>query len=298
MSAAAVLCLLLLQAPAVFETQVETVHVDVSVTRGGVPVRGLTADDFEVRDDGVRQEIRVVDAATVPLKIVLALDVSSSLDKTELAHVRQAALQFASGATKGDAVEVLTFSHVLRVAAATPGAVVPLRTGGQTSLYDALYAGLMVARGARRSVLVVFTDGQDNTSWLDGEQVLRAAGELDTVVYVLSLADEPSTPQGSGTVDAHPLSDRNRAPARRETEHERVLRLLAASTGGQVWDLATTADLGPRSAEILEALRARYLLAYEPTGVARPGEHTLQVKLRGVDGVVRARTGYTVAPRR
>ena len=296
MTAAAAVCLLLLQKPPVFESRVETVHVDVAVTRAGKPARGLRAEDFEVRDNGVRQEVRLVDAATVPLRIVLALDVSSSLDEAELAHLRDAALRFASGVKQGDDVEVLGFSHILRVATPTPGAVPTLRSGGQTSLYDAVYAGLTMARGPRRSILILFTDGKDNTSWLSAEQVLRVAGELETVIYVLSLAEDAGPLEAANTVEpANPLSNRTSAPHRRETPHEHALRVLATSTGGQVWDLATTADVGPRFADILEALRARYLLAYEPTGVARGGEHKLQVKLRGGKGEVRARTSYTVA---
>jgi VWFA-related protein len=293
-NAAAALCLLLLQGPPVFESGVETVHVDVSVTRGQEPVRRLTVEDFEVRDNGVRQDVRLVDSATVPLEIVLALDVSSSLDKTELGHLRDAAVQFASGLKKGDDVELLGFSHILRVATPTAGAVPALRTGGQTSLYDAIYAGLMMARGPRRSILVLFTDGKDNTSWLGAEQVLRVAGELETVVYVLSLAEYGPMDSRGSVEPADPLSNRNTVPNDPESTHERALGRLATSTGGQVWDLATAADLGPRFAEILEALRARYLLAYEPAGVARGGEHKLQVKLRRGKGEVRARTSYTV----
>src|SRR5436189_4058397 len=82
--AAAVLPVLLLSGPSLasqkksFSSGTLAVSVDVLVTEGRNPVAGLTAADFELRDDGVLQTIDVVDTSAVPINAVLALDTSGS----------------------------------------------------------------------------------------------------------------------------------------------------------------------------------------------------------------------------
>src|SRR3569832_1432782 len=61
-----------------FSSTTLAVRVDVLVTDGGHPVGGLTAADFELRDNGVLQKLEVVDGADVPINAVLALDTSVS----------------------------------------------------------------------------------------------------------------------------------------------------------------------------------------------------------------------------
>ena len=66
------------QQPLVFSSRVQAVLVDALVTQNGRPVSGLTAADFEVRDNGVLQKIDLLDAANLPINAVLALDTSAS----------------------------------------------------------------------------------------------------------------------------------------------------------------------------------------------------------------------------
>ena len=62
-----------------FRVGVEGVRVDVLATDGGRPVAGLKASDFELRDSGVPQQIESVAVEDVPLRVLLALDVSGSV---------------------------------------------------------------------------------------------------------------------------------------------------------------------------------------------------------------------------
>src|SRR5713101_2888268 len=62
--------------PPVFEASVAKVYVDAFVTSGDRPVRGLRAEDFELSDDGVPQQVEMVGLEQAPLTVVLALDVS------------------------------------------------------------------------------------------------------------------------------------------------------------------------------------------------------------------------------
>jgi hypothetical protein len=84
LTAFAVSSLVQVSQPVPFRASTLAVRVDVLVTDGRKPVAGLTAQDFELRDNGIRQSIQLVDAADVPLHVVLALDVSASTTGSRL----------------------------------------------------------------------------------------------------------------------------------------------------------------------------------------------------------------------
>jgi hypothetical protein len=86
--------LLLVQAPPVFRVGVEPVSLDVLVTRKGTPLRGLGAEDFVVKDNGVAQRVEVVDRRTAPTTVVFALDRSASVSGRKLELLRAAARAF------------------------------------------------------------------------------------------------------------------------------------------------------------------------------------------------------------
>src|SRR6185436_17831964 len=94
----------------VFRGGVDLVEVDVSVMRGSVPVPNLTADNFIVTDNGVRQEVQ---SATVdlPLRVSLVLDVSSSVSGERLAALVRASNGLVSALKPEDQALLVTFSH-------------------------------------------------------------------------------------------------------------------------------------------------------------------------------------------
>src|SRR5438045_279507 len=71
-----------------FSIRSETVRVDALVTDRGRPVRGLRSDDFELLDSGVRQQIAFVNFEALPLTVTMALDVSASISREGLGHLR------------------------------------------------------------------------------------------------------------------------------------------------------------------------------------------------------------------
>src|SRR5690242_653760 len=79
-----------------FTTRVRTVRVDVSVRQNGEPVRGLGAADFEVLDNGVRQAVDYVGQDGTPISVVLALDMSGSVQGERLSQLRAAGTVLAS----------------------------------------------------------------------------------------------------------------------------------------------------------------------------------------------------------
>src|SRR5436190_1001606 len=96
-----------------FSSKVEAVRVDVLVTDKGRPVRGLSASDFEVFDNGVRQHVDLASFEQIPLNVVLALDMSTSVNGARLDNLRRAARALLDGLSRDDQAAVVTFSHVV-----------------------------------------------------------------------------------------------------------------------------------------------------------------------------------------
>jgi len=314
MRAAALTAFLLTAAPRApqdvptFAASVEAVYVDVFVTRDGQPVPGLGAADFEVKDNGVKQNVTLAHLEEVPIVAVLVFDASRSVAGARLEDLRAAGRALLAGLRPQDEAALVTFSHELRVAAPQAGdrsaverGLDDLEPSGVTALWDGLYAGLSLPVSRGRPMVVLFTDGQDNVSWLGADQVLRVAQESEALVYVVAIApSEEAAPLPS--ILQTLTSPRELPGDRGETQSSasvglRALKRLAEATGGRLWPAGGSAQLGRTFLRILDEMRARYLLSYDPAGAAREGWHRLEVKVKGHRGTVRSRSGYFEPPR-
>jgi VWFA-related protein len=272
---------------AVFASRTDVVYVDVFVTRGGIPVRGLAAESFEVRDDGARREVQLLALEKVPLEARLVFDVSASLEGERLEHLRAAGRSFLAGLRRGDRVGLVTFGEEIRVPlpptddpTALYAALDGLRAGGMTALYDGLYAALELDAGPGRRMVVVFSDGADTISWLGEKQVARVAEESNVLVEAIAVRPGSSTSRGKAAEDLSSLDS---------------LREIAERTGGRLWLASSSEDLESAFGRIVEAMKSRYILRLEPRGPLRPGRHLLEVRLKGPAAEVRHRPTYFVA---
>jgi Ca-activated chloride channel family protein len=261
--------------PLVFAAEVEVVRVDVLVTRDGEPVRGLKAEHFELKDNGIPQALDRVTFQESAVDALLVLDVSASVVGRKLGALQDAAGAFLDGLSRDDRAALVGFQHSIVTAVPLTRQLSRVRFGletvpggGATALHDAVYLALRLPEASdRRSAVVVFSDGVDNRSWLSGKTVVEAAGRSDVVVYGVD-AREPGDPR------------------------HRFLEDVCRATGGRVWRVRNEDDLPARFLEVLDDIRARYLLSYTPRGVDVPGWHDLEVKLEGVKGDVLARPAY------
>ncbi|MCM3879759.1 MAG: VWA domain-containing protein [Vicinamibacterales bacterium] len=259
------------QAPS-FSSRVEAVRVDVLVTENGRLVSGLAPGDFEVLDNGVPQKVDLASLEEIPLNVVLALDVSGSLNAQQIGHLQTAGSTLLDGLKQTDQAALLTFSHV--VSQGSPltsdfnrirAALKETGTSGQTSLVDAAYAGMMIGESdVGRSLLIVFTDGVDTRSWLTADAVLETAKRCDVVVYGVDVG----------------------------TRRASFSRELSAATGGRLVEIESTRDLNATFRGILDEFRQRYLISYSPEGVTPGGWHRLDVRVKARSVTVRARPGY------
>ncbi len=276
--------------PPVFEAGVETVYVDAFVTRDDPAGARLAAEHFELEDDGRRPALRLVDQQAVGVQAVLALDVSGSMEGRKLEQLRLACQAFVDGLGPRDQAAVLAVTQRAELLVPPTGdrrrlanALASLRAGGATALHDAVYAALRLEHGERRPVVVVFSDGRDNLSFLRREDLQRAGELSPALLYGIGLGQPAFAPSDE---DAYRVAELPPGLA--------FLQRLAESSGGRFLLAEQPEALREAFLRVLGETRERYLLAYEPAGPARPGYHELKVRLRGVKGRVRARQGYRV----
>jgi VWFA-related protein len=268
--------------------------VDVFVTRGGQPLPGLTAADFELKDNGARQSLELLAAESHPLNAVLVFDTSSSMAGERLQALRSAGLAFLDGLRPADQASLVTFNEEISWQSgpsADKGAVKRsldgLRAERATAVYDALYAGLALSEAHGRSLVVLFSDGEDNSSVLDERQLKTVAERSNALVHVVSGWRAPASwrPAGGSAAEAP------------EPDDLKALRQIAEASGGRFWTAESPARLRQAFAAIADAMSHRYVLRYEPSGVKREGWHRLEVRLRGKKGDVQTRRGYWVGRR-
>jgi len=256
-----------------FVSKVEAVRVDVLVVESGRPVRGLKAEDFEILDEGVPQQVDLVSFEQLPLNAILVFDVSASVAGDRLEHLRAAGGALLDELRPEDQAAVVTFSHVLTLGSGLTHDVTrvrmsldAVRASGETALLDGTYAGIMLAEAdIGRALLLVFSDGVDTASWLTSEAVLETAKQSDAVVYGVTV-------RGGGT--------------------PRFLRDVSAFTGGSLFEIESTKDLKALFPRILEEFRQRYLVSYSPQGVSKTGWHRLEVHVKNHRATIKARPGY------
>lgn len=286
--------------PTRFRVNVQLVQVDVYVEREGKAVVGLAEEDFELFDNGELQRIDRVEVETTPLTVALVLDTSASVAGPKLTRLKAASRALLEGFDEGDQAGLITFSHRLQERAAlTPvlgglhDAIEEVRAAGATAWHDALFAGLkMVEEVPPRTMVLLFTDGQDTYSWLPRERLTHIVEQSNALVYIVDGSESaPSLPLG-------PMSARGlrifREENRERRDRKRFLAEVAEASAGRLIEAAST-DLSAAFLEILAEMKTRYLLTYSPSSL-EPGWHDIEVELAGGEAEIRSRRGYFYEP--
>jgi VWFA-related protein len=278
-----------------YRSGVDIVRVDALVTDGRKPLTGLTAADFELRDNGVLQSLDAAALESLPLSVIFVLDTSGSVAGAKMQNLGSAVDLILNALHGEDRAALITFSH--RVWLRTPlmsdfpalrAMMSSTSAAGGTALHDAVYAALAVSDAQdSRPLLVVFSDGLDNMSWLSADVVEHAAQRANAVVYGVAVA---AVAGYRSTVGAGP---RQLVPyvqyARGQTD---FLDKVADVTGGRVLKADSTDKLPTAFAEVLREFRTRYVLTYSPRGVDTAGWHRIEVKVKSRRADVTARAGY------
>jgi Ca-activated chloride channel homolog len=269
-----------------FRTGTQLVPVYVTVTdaeRRLVP--DLEQHDFEIYDNGVRQEITFFQNEVQPITVVITLDTSLSM-ALHTTLLKQAAEQFLIRLLPDDRAMVGAFNDKIQFVTEFTGdrdqligSLEDLGFGNSTRLYDGIDASLDELRGTEgRKVVLVFTDGDDTASKTSVGPVLDRARREEVMVYVIGLESEMN-------IDGRRIRSRP----------DRGLRRLAEETGGGYFELKRTADLGPTFTRVAQELHSQYVLGFVPPSL--DGRmHKVDVKMTRVGLTPRARRSYVAAP--
>ena len=259
-----------------FRAAVDVVRIDASVMNGRSAVGGLTKDQFAITDNGVPQVIDSVTLDRVPLNLLLVMDTSESLLGAPFTALIAATRRLIDNLRPDEAATLVTFSDQVRLAVPATYDRAPLLTAlsglsaaGATSINDAIVLSLLhrpPQTPDTRPVMLVFSDGRDTASWLRSGQAQTAVRRTGMLVHVVELRTE------SGATN--------------------FAREVAKAGGGRAWSATSAGALRELFGEVLDELRARYLITYYPSGVSREGWHEVKVTLKNTRGEVTARPGY------
>ena len=275
-----------------FKSSVDMVRLDVVVAKGGRPVTGLTESDFEILDNGVRQQPEVM-TNSAGVTVLFVLDTSGSVSGDRLGELVDAAQALTRRLRATDSVGLLSFSDRPRLQVPVQAgprqrdeilsSLQATRADGRTAMYDAIIMGLRTLEPASGgSLLLLFSDSEDTASQAASAAVLEVARRSEAVVGVVAT----SVP-GEGTA---PTSSMLGARGK-------FLRSLVEATGGPLLHV----EFGRRHIEeafsrLLGEFRSRYVLSYTPRCVGlNDGWHTLKVRVGPGVGQARARAGYYAA---
>jgi Ca-activated chloride channel family protein len=249
-------------------------------------ITDLTKDDFEIIESKKLQPIQEFTAESdLPLRLAILVDTSNSI-RDRFKFEQEAAVEFINSVVHPgvDKAMVVSFDSSAELIAdliddtrRLNGAIMSLRPGGGTALYDAIFFACRdklqqdQPKHKFRRAMVILTDGEDNESRYTRDQALEMAQKADVVIYAISTNITHS-----------------------ETEGDKVLKYLTAETGGHAFFPFKVEDLEQSFENIANELRHQYNVFYRPEPLKTDGlYHTVELRVKGrKDLLVRARKGY------
>jgi VWFA-related protein len=298
------------QQPPTFGTTTRTVAVYSTVTDpSGRLAANLTRDDFEIDDNGVKQELTVFSNDLQPITAIMLLDRSGSMKPNLTLEVR-AAEMFVQGIFAEDRLRIGNFGKDIVIEpddfTSDRDALFKVLHGdlqkdGPTPLWNAIDRAIdkLLLEKSRR-VVIAFSDGVDEPLDFSGhaksmKDEMKRAEDNDIMIYTVGMEGlmpmQQRTTQGFGGRGIMPQR-RNEAATQKPDEG---MAKIAAATGGGYFELTSPGDLLGKFDRVIDELHHQYALGFVPQKL--DGKlHDLTVKVHKPGYTVRARKRY-LAPR-
>jgi VWFA-related protein len=267
---------------------VDEVTLFFAVSSHGQMVNGLQQSDIQIRDDNKPPErvMQFAPQSKLPLRLALLVDTSGSVHD-RFSFEKRAAAKFvekmlSNASDLGFIAGFATGATVTQDFSSDPGelgkGIEKLSNGGGTALFDAVsFACWKLAAYPDRErvarVLVILSDGEDNSSHSTLKQSIQAAEKTGVTIYTVSTREDRGD----------------------KTDADKVLELLAERTGGEAMFPGDMHSLGGSFDKLHDVIRSRYFVAYKPADFQPNGSYRTISVIAQKDGKrlqVRARKGY------
>jgi VWFA-related protein len=292
------------QQPPTFGTTTRTVAVYATVTDPqGRLAPDLTRDNFEVDDNGVKQELTIFSNDIQPITGIMLLDRSGSMKPNLELEVR-AAETFIHGMLAEDRLRIGNFGKDIVIEpddfTSDRDALFKVLHGdlqgnGPTPLWNAIDRAIdkLLLEKSRRVVLAL-SDGVDEPLDFSGhaksmKDEMKRAEDNDIMIYAIGMEGLAPMPQqrlsqGFGGIPQR----RNELPMQKPDEG---MAKIAAATGGGYFELTSPGDLLGKFDRVIDELHHQYALGFVPQKL--DGKlHDLTVKVNKSGYTVRARKRY------
>jgi VWFA-related protein len=286
--------------------KIETTLINVPIVandKDGQYIRDLKQEDFVVYEDGKKQEIDFFSSETVPLNVVLLIDMSTSTNRNSYA-IKQAAKAFIENIRPKDKAKLVAFTYNINELndftddkETLNHAIEKLATGGSTRLYDAVEysARVIFSKIQGRKALILLTDGVDSSSYFSPSLAIREIVETDTLVYVVKYPVYPNhlSPITNFLLASNTLSKNKVIVNCNYDKSFDFLKELAEQTGGEVVAAPSFALLAEKMKTVAEQLRHIYSLGYYPSNPIQNGGHRIiEIKLHKRKATLHHKKGY------
>lgn len=268
------------------DTRLVVLHATV-VDKGGHLITNLPETAFQVYENGVAQHLKVFKREDIPVSMGLIVDNSGSM-RDKRAKVEAAALALVKDSNRQDEVFIVNFNDEAFLDKDFTNDIKDLQEGlaridsrGGTAMRDAIRMSidhLKEKAKKDKKVLVVVTDGNDNSSIITLENLVKTSQDSGVLIYTVGL-----------------LSEEERREAKRA---KRALEALSEATGGEAFFPKDLSEVDRIAHQVAHNIRNQYTLAYTPTNPALDGSFR-QIKVTAsAPGrpTVRTRTGYYATP--
>jgi Ca-activated chloride channel homolog len=261
-------------------------HTTVLDDRGRF-VEGLAQDNFRVYEDKVEQKLSVFKREDIPVSMGLVIDNSGSM-RDKRPRVNEAALTLVQNSNPQDEAFVVNFNDDFYLdldkdfSSSIPElkeALERIDARGSTALYDAIIGSIdHLKKGKKeKKVLLIVTDGEDNTSRYSLEKTIREIQKTDTVIYTIGLLSQESK--------------------RSAKNAKKALTEIALASGGVAYFPENVDDVHSICEQVAHDIRHQYTLGYYPSNVAKDGSfrsvHVDVIPPHGKGKLsVRTRNGY------
>jgi len=261
-------------------------HASV-VDKSGKLLTNIPQSAFKVLEDGVEQPLRLFRREDVPVSMGIIVDNSGSMT-SKRSRVAAAALEMVKQSNPDDEVFIVNFNDdthfdqpLTNDVKKLQAALARMEARGGTAMRDALSKSITYVKknGKKdKKVLVVITDGNDNSSDITLDQLLRQSQNSEVLIYAIGLLNEEEAGEAKSA--------------------KKALKALTEASGGLDYYPKSISDVQEITPRVAHEIRNQYILGYTSSNQALDGTfRQIKVTVTGFGRpTVRTRNGYYATP--